>query len=215
MSVWGFQMVLVCQKVVSQLRNSLRNGALVEKIGSFYALAFRSCEMALVCQKLVSQLRNTLRNRALAANLFFLDFVAAKCEFVFFGFRSCEMRFIVLRNGTRVPKMVSQLRKFSQRGAWGCEMVSQQNGYSAAKWRFCNELVGTAKWFRSKVPILQRLRNLADPCFSPVFYPFSLRFCSERLPSISLQFLLILIIQKPILHQKKTRIKALKSKLKH
>ena len=45
MSVRGFQMVLVCQKVVSQLRNSLRNGALVAKIGSFYALAFRSYEM--------------------------------------------------------------------------------------------------------------------------------------------------------------------------
>nr|CAN83235.1 hypothetical protein VITISV_036776 [Vitis vinifera] len=33
------------------------------------------------------------------------------------AFRSCEMDAPVLRSGTHVPKLVSQLRKFSQRGA--------------------------------------------------------------------------------------------------
>ncbi|WJZ97420.1 hypothetical protein VitviT2T_016025 [Vitis vinifera] len=49
MSVRGFEMALVCQRMVSQLRNSLRNEALAAKSGSFYALEilrpFRSCEM--------------------------------------------------------------------------------------------------------------------------------------------------------------------------
>ena len=53
------------------------------------------------------------------------------------------------------------------------------------------------------------------PCFCSVFAPILLRFCSERLSSISLQFLLILIIQKPILHQNKLELKHLKSKLTH
>ena len=35
MSVWGFQMALVCQKVVSQPQNTLRNGALAAKLGVF------------------------------------------------------------------------------------------------------------------------------------------------------------------------------------
>ena len=68
MSVLGFEMALVCQRVVSQLQNSLRNGALVAKIGSFYASQpFRSykkpCEIRLwllnwdfLCFAAVSQL---------------------------------------------------------------------------------------------------------------------------------------------------------------
>ena len=35
MSVRGFQMALVCQKVVFQLRNTHRNGALAAKLGVF------------------------------------------------------------------------------------------------------------------------------------------------------------------------------------
>ena len=35
MSVQGFQMALVCQKVILQLRNTLQNGALVAKLGFF------------------------------------------------------------------------------------------------------------------------------------------------------------------------------------
>ena len=48
-------MALVCQRVISQLRNSLRNGALAAKSGSFYALGFRSCKMR------VTVLRNGTR----------------------------------------------------------------------------------------------------------------------------------------------------------
>ena len=106
------------------------------------------------------------------------------------AFRSCETDAPVLRSGTRVPKWVSQLRKFSQRLLQCCGMVWQQNAIS------------------------QRLRNLADPCFSPVsplfslrLTPILLRFCSDFFSSISLQFLLILIIQKPILHQNKLDLK--------
>ena len=40
MSVRGFEMVRVCQKVVSQLRNSLRNGVWLRKLGVFYTFAF-------------------------------------------------------------------------------------------------------------------------------------------------------------------------------
>ena len=35
MSVWGFEMALVCQRVVPQSRNTLRNGALAAKLGVF------------------------------------------------------------------------------------------------------------------------------------------------------------------------------------
>ena len=35
MSVRGFQMALMCQKVVSQLRNTLRNGVLAAKLEVF------------------------------------------------------------------------------------------------------------------------------------------------------------------------------------
>ena len=85
--------------------------------------------------------------------------------------------------------LVSQLQKLSQRGAWGCELVLQQsaNFAEAAKSR--------------------------RPLFFPCFCTF---LALNDFPWISLQFLLILIIQKPILHKKKKiRIKALKSKLKH
>ena len=60
-------MALVCQGVVSQLRNHLQNGGAAMKIGVFrrrgFRRAFRSCEimgkgvceMALMCQRGVSQ----------------------------------------------------------------------------------------------------------------------------------------------------------------
>ena len=41
-------------------------------------------------------------------------------------FRSCEMGAPMLRSGTRVPNLVSQLRKFSQRSQLSCEMISQK-----------------------------------------------------------------------------------------
>ena len=135
MSVRGFEMALLCQRVVSQLRNSLRNGALAAKIVSFYTLAFRS------------------------------RFAAAK-----WGSLCCVMA-LVCQEGA------SQLRKFSQRGAWGCEMISQQSSDFATKWRFCSELVGAAKWFRSKVPISQRLLlgcEISQTTIFPLFLHFLL-----------------------------------------
>ena len=79
------------------------------EIGSFYASQpFQSC-------KTPCELGFWLRNLA------FSCFGASQ------PFRSYEIRVTVLQNGTRVPKVASQLRKFSQRGACGCELVSQQS----------------------------------------------------------------------------------------
>ena len=135
------------------------------------------------------------------------------------------MRFTVLRNGTRVPKVGFTAAKHSSKWSFGYEMgifhaLELRSRFAAAKWGllccdvalvcqtwFRREGPEAANWFRSKVPISQELRNLVDPCFCPVFALFSLRFRSERLPSVSLQFLLILIIQKPILHQNKLELK--------
>ena len=146
-------------------------------------------------------------------------------------FRSCKMRFTVLRNGTRVPKSGFAAAKYPAKWSFPCEnrifhALVVRSRFAAAKWgllccevalvcqkwfrnreNFCREGLEAANWLRSKVLILQRLRNLTDPCFCPVFDPFLLRFRSERLSSISLQFLLILIIQKPILHKKKLELK--------
>ena len=49
MRVEGYEMPLVCQGVVSQLRNHLRNGGVAAKMGVFrcggFCRAFHSCEM--------------------------------------------------------------------------------------------------------------------------------------------------------------------------
>ena len=120
-------------------------------------------------------------------------------------FRSCEMRVTVLRNGTRVPKVGFAAAKWS----FGCKIgifhvLELRSRFAAAKWgllccevalvcqkwfrnceNFRKEGPEAAKWFRSKMAILQRsgdsaanllgLRNLADPCFSPVFALFLLQ----------------------------------------
>ena len=59
------------------------------------------------------------------------------------GVGGCEMALVC-------QEVVSQLRKFSQRGAWGYEMIF------AAKCRFRNGLFGVVKSFRSKVAISQQ-----------------------------------------------------------
>nr|CAN82151.1 hypothetical protein VITISV_009023 [Vitis vinifera] len=167
---WHFRRPFRSLKVISRLRNEcmgLPNGTRVTKSG--FAVEKLPAEWGFA----ISQLRNEVHCAAkwhLCAKSWFCSY-EIPCEmelwlrnwdFSCFGtsqpFRSCEMRVTVLRNGTRVPKM-----------------VSQQNGYFAAKWRFRSELVGAAKWFRNKVLISQRLRNLADPCFSPIFALFLLQ----------------------------------------
>ncbi|WJZ92827.1 hypothetical protein VitviT2T_011802 [Vitis vinifera] len=68
------------------------------------------------------------------------------------AFRSCEMDAPVLRSGTRVPKMVSQLRNPLPNGAFpakwriscfgGSQPLSQlrNGGHCAAKWHSCAKL---------------------------------------------------------------------------
>ena len=145
------------------------------------------------------------------------------------------MRVSVLRNGTRVPKVGFAAAKYPSKWCLGCEIgifhvLGLRSRFTAAKWglicyevalmcqtwfcsceNFCREGPEAANWFCSKVLISQRLRNLADPCFCPIFALFLLHFCSvfapNNFPSFLLQFLLILIIQKPILHQNKLELK--------
>ena len=74
------------------------------------------------------------------------------CEIGIFhvlGFRSCEMRFTVLRNGTHVPKCASQPRNTLRNGAltaklriftlWSFAAISQlrNEGHCAAEWHSC------------------------------------------------------------------------------
>ena len=109
--------------------------AAISKLGDHFAAKwhfrrpFRSLKMIL---QLISQLRNECTGLPNGTRVPKSGFVVEKLpaewgfgcenwEFLRFGisqpFRSCEMRVTVLRNGTRVPKLVSQLRKFLQRGA--------------------------------------------------------------------------------------------------
>ena len=188
---------------ISQLRNTLRNGALAAKLGVFTFWHFTT----------VSQLRNeghcaakwhSCAKKWLCSCeiLCEMELSLRKWDLSRFGasqpFRSCEMGVPVLRSGTRVPKVVSQLRKFSQRGQLGCELVSQQNFdfAEAAKSR----------------------RPLFFPCFSPVFGPFDSDFAPILLRFFSFNFFAIPLDfdhPKTYITSKQTRIKALKSKLKH
>ena len=189
-------MALVCQKVVSQLQNTLRNGALAAKLGVFSLWDFA----------VVSQLRNEGHCAAKwhsCAKKWFrsyeipcgMDLWLRNWEFSRFGasqpFRNCEMGAPMLRSGTRVLNLVSQLRKFSQRRAWGCELVSQQSAdfAEAAKSR----------------------RPLFLLCFCFVFAPILLWKTSFNFFSIPLDF----DHPKTYITSKQTRFKALKSKLKH
>ena len=161
-------------------------------------MAFRSCEMALVCQKLVSQLRNTLPNGALAAKLGFFTFwdfaavsqlrneghyVAKWHSCTKNGFAVAKIfaeRGLRLRNGFAAKWLFRSEVAILQRTCWDCEMVSQQSAYFAE----------AAKSRR--------------PLFFPCFYTF---LAPNDFSSFLLQFLLILIIQKPILHQIKLELK--------
>ena len=144
---------------------------------------------------------NNFRNEGAAVKLGFFTFGTSQ------SFRSCEMRVTVLRSGTHVPKLSFAAAKSSAEWSFPCEMgsfmlwnfaaVSQlRNGsHCAAKWHSCaksdfrRDFYSVAEWFGNKMPISQRLRNLADPCFSPVFRSVWLRFCSDFAPIFFLQFL--------------------------
>ena len=98
-----------------------------------------------------------------------------------------------------------------------------RNRFTAAKWEsLCCEMAlmcqkwfrregpEAANWFCSKVLISQRLRNLADPCFSPVLT----RFCSERLPFNFFAIPPDFDHPKTYITSKQTRIKAFEIKIK-
>ena len=111
-----------------------------------------------------------------------------------------------------------ELRSCETAAKWGllCWEVALvcQNWFRSCE-NFRREGPEAANWFRSKVSISQRLQNLADSCFSPVFALFLTRFCSERL---SFNFFAIppdFDHPKTYITSKQIRIKALKSKLKH
>ena len=177
-------MALVCQKVVSQLRNTHRNGALAAKLGVFtlwdfatvlqlrneghYAAKWHSCAkiwfrncktpcgMELWLRNweffmfwsfaAVSQLRNEGSCAAKWHSCAKLGFAAAKI----FAKESIELRNDIAKDGCfRRDTLITQ------RLLLGCETISQRSANFAE-----NSL---------------RLRNLADPCFCPVFAPFLLR----------------------------------------
>ena len=163
----------------------------------------------------VSQLQNTLRNGALAVELgvFMLHshFAAVKhpakwglgCEIgSFYASQSfyscktpCEMG-LWLRN-----LEFFMLRSHFAAAKWGslcCEMA-----LVCQKW-FRREGLEAANWFCSKVLISWRLRNLADPCFCPVFAPFLLRKTSFQFLCI---FFYLRSFKKTKLHQNKLELR--------
>ena len=115
-----------------------------------------------------------------------------------------------LRNGSHCAakwhscaKVAFAAAKSSAEWDFDCEIenfhaLELRSRFAAAKWGllccdvalvcqtwFRREGPEAANWFCSKVLISQRLRNLADPCFSPVFAPFD----SDFAPIFFLQFL--------------------------
>ena len=104
------------------------------------------CEVAHVCQ-------NRFRNCEIPCGMGFL--VRNQTFPLRNAFRSCQMKALVLRSGTRVPKSPSQLRKFSQRTPKCCGMVLQHSAdfAEAAKSRnalfFCSVFALFLLRFRS------------------------------------------------------------------
>ena len=110
-------------------------------------------------------------------------------------------------------KIAFAIAKYPAEWNFGCEIrefhtLSLRSRFAAAKWgllccevalvcqtwfrsceNFRREGPEAANWFCSKVLISQRLRNLAGPCFSPVFALFLTRFCFDFAPKDFLQFL--------------------------
>ena len=144
-------MALMCQKVVLQLRNTLQNGALIAKLRFFTFWDFA----------VISQLRNEVHCAAKWHSCAKIGFAASKYPAKWsFGisqlFRSCEMRFTVLRNGTRVPKSgfaaMKSFAKWSfpyENGIFHALVVRSR--FAAAKWESlcCEVALVCQNWFRS------------------------------------------------------------------
>ena len=108
-------------KLVSQLRNTLRNGALAAKLGIFMLCSFAA----------VSQLRNGGSCAAKRYSCAILGFVAVKI----FAKESIELRNDFAKDGrfrrdTLIP----------QRLLLGCEMISQRSANFAEAAKFCRPL---------------------------------------------------------------------------
>ena len=108
MSVRGFQMALVCQKVVSQPQNTLRNGALAAKLGVFTLYDFAA----------ISQLRNEGHCAAKWHSCAKLGFAAAKI----FTEES-----IKLQNDFTKDSRFHRDTLIPQRLLLGCEIASQRS----------------------------------------------------------------------------------------
>ena len=117
------------------------------------------CEVAHVCQNRFRNCEIPCGMEPWLRNQGFSRFIASQ------PFRSCELGAPVLRSGTRVPYLVSQQRKFSQRSQISCGMVWQQSA------NFAEDFL--------------RLRSLVEPCFCSVFALFLLRFLPFNLFAIS------------------------------
>ena len=128
--------------------------------------------------------------------LFKMELWLRNWEFLRFGisqpFRSCEMRVTVLRNGTRVPKVLLQPRNplrnetfVAKSGFSSSQCVSQlRNRCSCtAKWHSCTKIGFTAaKIFAERGLRLRtgfaakcRFRRGCEISQTPVFDPFLLR----------------------------------------
>ena len=99
------------------------------------------------------------------------------------GLLGCEMAHVCLG-------VVSQLRNFSQGGLCGCEMISHEDPFFAAKPQFHKRVLLAVKFLQDN--------EFLYFCASLILYGF--------LPPL-LKFLLILIIQKPMLNQNKIKLK--------
>ena len=102
-SCYVTEVPLVCQRGVSQLRNTLRNEAIAAKIEDLTLWGFRSCEMELLCCEMVHECQEVVSQRRVLG-----------CEIYF----AAEGHF---RSQTLI----------SQRPCKGCEMISQQMAFFA------------------------------------------------------------------------------------
>ena len=110
-------------------------------------------------------------------------------------FRSCEMRFTVLQNGTRVPKVGFAAAKYPAKWSFGCEF----GNCHALELRSC-EMGAPVLRSGTRVPkvVSQQSADFAEaaksrkplflPCFCSVFAPISLQKTSFNFFSIPLDF---------------------------
>ena len=211
---------------VSQLQNTLRNGALAVELGVFmlhshFAAVKHPAKWGLGCEigsfyasqsfyscKTPCEMGLWLRN----LEFFMLrsHFAAAK-----WGSLCCEMALVCqkvasqlwnpLRNGAFPTKMGSFM-------LWWFAAVSQlrNDGHCVAKWHSCAKSGFAERGLRLQTGFAAKcwFRGGYEISQTPVFALFLLRFLSPKdFLSISLHLILPEIIQKPILHQNKLELK--------